>query len=132
MLVAFVIYHQFESHLLLPRVYGRSLRISPLAVIVALLIGGQLLGIIGALLSLPMAAGLRVLVENFRIALPGEQPGERAERAVEVQAEAAYAEQAQGTSAVEGAMVATEIAGQLHEAGQEETGGGRYADRGTA
>jgi predicted PurR-regulated permease PerM len=121
-LVALVIYHQFESHLLLPRVYGQSLRLSPLAVIVALLIGEQLLGIIGALLALPMAAGIRVLVENYRIALPGDQPGEREERVEEADAEVTYAAQAQGTSAMESAMVATELAEQLQETEKKETG----------
>ncbi|MDQ6908569.1 MAG: AI-2E family transporter [Chloroflexota bacterium] len=121
-LVALVIYQQFESHLLLPRVYGQSLRLSPLAVIVALLVGGTLLGIVGALLALPMAAGIRVLIENYRIELPGEQSGEREEHAEEAHAEARYAEQAQGTSAVESAMVATEIAEQLQETQEQETG----------
>lgn len=120
--VAFVIYGQFEGHLLLPRVYGQSLRLSPLAVIVALLIGAQLLGIVGALLALPLAAGLRVLVEQYRIALPGEQPGEREERAEEASAERAYAAQAAGTSAVASAMIATEIAEELQDADVEKTG----------
>lgn len=122
-LIAFVVYQQFESHLLLPRIYGQSLRLSPLAVIVALLVGGTLLGIVGALLALPMAAGIRVLIENYRIALPGDQPGEQEERAEEVDAEVTYAAQTQGTSAVESAMVATEIAEQLQDAEKEETGG---------
>ncbi|MGI8858221.1 MAG: AI-2E family transporter [Thermomicrobiales bacterium] len=121
-LVALVVYQQFESHLLLPRVYGQSLRLSPLAVIVALLVGGTLLGIVGALLALPMAAGIRVLIENYRIELPGDQPGEKEERAEEAHAEAVYAEQSQGTSAVKAGMMATEIAEQLQEVNQEETG----------
>jgi predicted PurR-regulated permease PerM len=121
-LVALVVYHQFESHLLLPRVYGQSLRLSPLAVIVALLVGEALLGIVGALLALPMAAGIRVLIENYRIELPGDHPGEKEERAEEAHAEIAYAEQAHGTSSMEAAMLATEIAEQLQEAEQEETG----------
>ncbi len=121
-LVAFVIYGQFESHLLLPRIYGQSLRLSPLAVIVALLIGGQLLGIIGALLALPMAAGIRVLVENYRIALPGEHSGEREEHAEDESAEHAYATQTAGTSAVESATIATEIAERMQDAEAEKTG----------
>ncbi len=121
-LVALVIYQQFESHLLLPRVYGQSLRLSPLAVIIALLVGGTLLGIVGALLALPMAAGIRVLVENYRIELPGEHPGEQEEHAEEDQAEAMYAAQTHGTSAMESAMRATEIAEQLHDAEEAETG----------
>ncbi|MDQ2785619.1 MAG: AI-2E family transporter, partial [Chloroflexota bacterium] len=121
-LVSLVIYQQFESHLLLPRVYGQSLRLSPLAVIIALLVGGTLLGIVGALLALPMAAGIRVLIENYRIELPGEHPGEKEERAEEDRAEATYAAETQGTSAMESAMLATQIAGQLQEAEAEETG----------
>ena len=121
-LVALVIYQQFESHLLLPRVYGQSLRLSPLAVIIALLVGGTLLGIVGALLALPMAAGIRVLIENYRIELPGDQPGEQEEHTEEAHAEATYAAQTQGTSAVESAMMATEIAEQLQDAEEAETG----------
>lgn len=121
-LVAFVIYQQVESSLLAPRIYGQSLRLSPIAVTVALLVGGQLLGIVGALLALPMAAGIRVLVENYRIELPGEHPGEELDRAAETHAEVTYAEQAQGTSAVEAAVMATEIAEQLQEAEADVTG----------
>lgn len=115
-LIALVIYQQFESHLLLPRVYGQSLRLSPLAVIVALLVGGTLMGIVGALLALPLAAGIRVLIENYRIELPGERPGEKEERAEEAHAEETYAAQAPGTSAMASAMIATEIAEQLQDA----------------
>jgi len=121
-LVAFVIYQQVESNALVPRVYGESLRLSPIAVTVALLFGGQLLGIIGALLALPVAAGIRVLVENFRIALPGELAGEATERAADAVAEADYAAQVEGTSAVEAAMVATAFVEQQQEAEKEETG----------
>jgi len=121
-LVALVIYQQFESHLLLPRVYGQSLRLSPLAVIIALLVGGTLLGIVGALLALPMAAGIRVLIENYRIELPGDHPGEQEEHAEEAHAEATYAAQTQGTSSVESAMMATELAEQLQDAEEEATG----------
>ncbi len=113
--VALVLYHQFESHLLVPRVYGKSLRLSPVAVIVALLIGGQLLGIVGALLALPLAAGMRVLVENYRIELPGEVPGEDEEREVIEQVEAEYAVHTEGATAVEAATVATALAEQMQE-----------------
>jgi hypothetical protein len=101
---------QVESHILIPRIYGQTLRLSPLAVLVALLIGGQLLGIIGALLALPIAASVRVLVEQLRIDLPGEQPGEDAQRTLDAEAEAIYAEQTEGVSALEAAAVATTMA----------------------
>lgn len=121
-LVVLVLYHQIESHVIIPRVYGQVLRLSPLAVLVALLVGGELLGIVGALLALPLAAGLRVLVEQLRINLPGEQPGEAAQRATDAEAEAAYLAQASGTSAVEAAAIATGIAGEMQEATKEEAG----------
>lgn len=62
--LAILVYLQVESNLLVPRIYGQVLRLSPLAVLVSLLIGGQLLGIVGVLLALPIAAGLRVVLEG--------------------------------------------------------------------
>lgn len=117
-----LLYQQIEGHILIPRIYGQTLRLSPLAVLVALLVGSQLLGIIGALLALPLAAGLRVLVEDLRIELPGELPGEELERTIEQQAETAYAAQAEGTSAFEAAQLATELATQIHEETREVAG----------
>jgi len=111
-------YMQVEGHILIPRIYGQSLRLSPLAVLVALLIGGQLLGIVGALLALPIAASLRVLVEQLRIDLPGEQPAEQAQRTLDAQAEAVYAEQTEGVSAREAVAVATSMAEEAQEEGQ--------------
>jgi predicted PurR-regulated permease PerM len=108
--VAIIIYMQVEGHILVPRVYGQTLRLSPLAVLVALLIGGQLLGIIGALLALPIAASLRVLIEQLRIDLPGEQPGEDMQRTLDAEAEVIYAEQTEGVSALEAVVVATSMA----------------------
>lgn len=113
--VVILIYQQIEGHILIPRIYGQTLRLSPLAVLVALLVGGQLLGIVGALLALPLAAGLRVLVEQLRIELPGEQPAESARRAGDVRAEAVYARQAEGSSAIEAAALATTMAEEMQE-----------------
>lgn len=121
-LIALIVYQQFESHLLIPRVYGQSLRLSPVAVLVSLLLGGQLLGIVGALLALPLAAGIRVLVESYRIELPGEITGEQAERDVIEHAEAEYATQTEGQSAVDSAVVATAMAEQMQEDDIAETG----------
>ncbi len=114
-LIALMVYSQIETHVLVPRIYGQSLRLSPVAVIVALLIGGQILGIVGALLALPIAAGLRVLVEDLRIELPGEFAGEPSARAAEYEAEEEYAAHTEGTSSVESAVLATAIAEHLQE-----------------
>jgi predicted PurR-regulated permease PerM len=57
---------QFEGHVVAPQVFGHSLRINPLIVIFALLLGAQLYGILGALVSLPVAAVIREVVVYLR------------------------------------------------------------------
>ncbi|MBA2740643.1 MAG: AI-2E family transporter [Actinobacteria bacterium] len=54
----FIAYQQFENHVLQPLVYGRTVELSPLAVLCAVLIGAQLAGILGALLAIPVAGSL--------------------------------------------------------------------------
>jgi predicted PurR-regulated permease PerM len=70
-LAAYVIYQQFENYVLAPRVYRGTLQISSFAVLLAVLIGSQLLGVIGALLALPVAAAIPV-VERIWIIEPRE------------------------------------------------------------
>jgi predicted PurR-regulated permease PerM len=70
-LAAFLLYMEFESRVLVPRVYGRTLRLSSSVVILALLAGGILMGIIGALLALPIAAGLLMILEELHLEMPG-------------------------------------------------------------
>jgi len=55
----FVALQQLEGHVVAPNVFGRTLRLNPLLVILALLLGGQLYGFVGALVALPIAAVLR-------------------------------------------------------------------------
>jgi predicted PurR-regulated permease PerM len=57
--IAFTALQQIEGHIVAPQVFGHSLRINPLLVIAALLVGGQLYGLVGAFISLPLAAILR-------------------------------------------------------------------------
>jgi putative heme transporter len=59
LVLLFVGLQQIEGHVVAPQVFGHTLRINPLLVILALLIGLQLYGIIGALVALPVAAVLR-------------------------------------------------------------------------
>ena len=54
----FVGYQQFENHVLQPLVYGRTVQLSPLAVLCAVLIGAELAGILGALVAIPVAGSL--------------------------------------------------------------------------
>jgi putative heme transporter len=58
-------YQQFEDRILVPKVYGSTLRLPTIAVVVAILVGAQLMGIVGALVALPIAAAIRVIVEYF-------------------------------------------------------------------
>src|SRR5215211_5733338 len=64
--LAFTALQQLEGHIVAPQVFAHSLRINPLLVILALLLGGQLYGIIGAFIALPIAAMLRETVVYFR------------------------------------------------------------------
>jgi predicted PurR-regulated permease PerM len=68
--VALVLINQVEAHLLAPRVVGRTVRLSPLVVIFALLIGGQAFGLAGLLLAVPVAGIIRVLVDRLIPAKP--------------------------------------------------------------
>jgi len=54
----FIAYQQFENHVLQPLVYGRTVELSPLAVLCAVLVGAELAGIFGALLAIPIAGSL--------------------------------------------------------------------------
>ena len=58
----FVGLQQLEGHVVAPNVFGRTLRLNPLLVILALLLGGQFYGFVGALIALPIAAVLRETV----------------------------------------------------------------------
>jgi predicted PurR-regulated permease PerM len=63
--VFFIIQQQFENHVLVPKVMERQVGVSAVVVILALLIGGSLLGIVGAILAVPTAAILQVLFEEL-------------------------------------------------------------------
>jgi predicted PurR-regulated permease PerM len=109
-------YEEFESRLLIPLVYGRALRMPSSVVLFALLAGGTLYGIVGALLALPVAATLFMLVEELRVELPGEGPDtEREEKKEEdARTEQEYARRAEGLPAEKAAALAVRIA-EKHE-----------------
>lgn len=69
-----IAYQQFENQILVQRVYGATLRLPAVAVFVALLVGAELLGVTGALLSLPAAAAIRVLIEYGNEVRRGRMP----------------------------------------------------------
>jgi len=67
-LLYFIVYQQFENYILAPRVYKNSIDLSPAAVIVSTLIGGSLAGFAGALLALPAAATIKVIMTDVVLA----------------------------------------------------------------
>ena len=64
--ILFIALQQIEGHIVAPTVFSQALRINPLLVIFALLMGGRLYGIAGAFLALPLAAVVRESVVYFR------------------------------------------------------------------
>jgi predicted PurR-regulated permease PerM len=63
--VVLLLYQQAENHLLQPVIYGRTVQLHPLIVILSILIGGSLLGVLGALLAIPAASVVQVLVKDW-------------------------------------------------------------------
>lgn len=60
-----VLYQQFENHLIQPQIQKRTVNVSPFVTIVAVLLGGTLLGILGALLAIPIAASIQILLNEW-------------------------------------------------------------------
>jgi len=115
-LLAMIGYQELESRVIVPRVYGQALRLSSAVVVIALLVGGKVGGIIGALLALPMAAALRMLIEELRVDLPGDDTDDPQLRARDARAERTYARETAGASPEQAAAVATDIANEIREA----------------
>ena len=87
--VFFVLYQQLENHILQPVIYGHTVQLSPLTVLIAILIGAELLGILGALAAIPVAGIIQaifreivrwrresIVVPGVEVALPDEPAGE--------------------------------------------------------
>lgn len=65
-LIGYVVYHQIESHILVPRVFGKAMKLSPSIIVFSILIGAMLMGITGALLALPVAAAVPVVYRHVQ------------------------------------------------------------------
>lgn len=64
-LVYFVVYQQIENQLLQPVIYGKTVQLSPLAVLIAVLIGAKLGGIVGALAAIPVAGAIQIVLRDI-------------------------------------------------------------------
>jgi predicted PurR-regulated permease PerM len=63
----YMAYQQFENYVLQPRVMKRTVDVAPVVTIVAALLGAALLGILGALIAVPIAAGIQLLITEVAI-----------------------------------------------------------------
>jgi predicted PurR-regulated permease PerM len=80
-LVALIAYQQFEDRVLAPRIYGHTLNLPPIIVLVAVLVGGKVFGITGVLIALPAAAAGRVVLDQVlerraRVVIAEGPPGD--------------------------------------------------------
>jgi predicted PurR-regulated permease PerM len=66
LLVFVLVYQQVESNLLQPLVYSQAVQLNGLIILIALLVGGQLMGIPGALLAIPVAEIIRIVITELR------------------------------------------------------------------
>ena len=113
-LVMMLIYEELESRLLVPLVYGRAMRLPSSVVLFSLITGATLLGIMGALLALPVAAAILMLVEELRMELPGESEliESAALRKKDDQGEQEYERRTEGMPAEQAAAIAVEMSGE--------------------
>ena len=110
------VYQEVENRVLIPRVYGHALRLAPTTVVLALLAGGLLLGVIGALLALPIAAGLQMMLQELRVEMPGDDSDDRMAQARDVKTEATYERMSAGATAPDAGEIARNLAHDIREA----------------
>jgi len=64
--ILYLAIQQLENYVIVPRVMSKAVELHPLAVILALMVGGELMGVMGAVLSVPVAAAISVVVDEIR------------------------------------------------------------------
>lgn len=64
-IIFFVIYSQFEGNFIVPKIQSKKINLTALAVLLSITIGIYMLGIVGAIISIPIAGCVRVLVEDY-------------------------------------------------------------------
>jgi predicted PurR-regulated permease PerM len=78
-----IVYQQIENNVIQPRIQARAVQLDPLVVIVSVLFGSALMGVLGALLAIPVAAALQITYREYRtltrqapppVAKPGPAP----------------------------------------------------------
>jgi len=120
--MALFVYQELESRLLMPIVYARALRLPSAVVMFALLVGGTLMGIVGALLALPVASAGLMLVEELRLDLPGttDTPAMDLQRERDDEHALEYTLRTEGLNVTDAAAIAVEINAEQVRADQVE------------
>jgi hypothetical protein len=75
-----------------------------------------LLGVMGALLALPIAAGLQMILEELRVEMPGDDSDDRPARARNAKTEATYERMSAGSTAPEAGQIARNLAHDIRDA----------------
>jgi predicted PurR-regulated permease PerM len=65
MLIFYIVYQQFENHILQVTVMSRTVQVNPLTVLISVLVGVELVGFLGALLAIPAAGILQVIARDI-------------------------------------------------------------------
>src|SRR5262245_9924206 len=65
LIVFFILYQQLENHVLQPLVYSRTVRLSPLVILISVLVGAKIAGVLGALAAIPVAGAVQVVLFSF-------------------------------------------------------------------
>lgn len=65
-LVLYIVIQQLENYVIVPRVMSKAVELHPLAVLLALMVGGELMGVLGAVLAVPVTAAISVIVDEIR------------------------------------------------------------------
>ena len=111
-LFSMLIYEEVESRLLIPKIFGKQFRLPASVILFSLLTGSVLVGPFAALLSLPVAATIMMLIEELRFQLPGET--KTAEKKIirrkNDRAEKEYERKTEGVPTEESAAIAVQIA----------------------
>ena len=112
-LVLMLVYEEFESRVLVPVVYGHAMRLPSSVVLFSLIAGATLFGIVGALLALPAAATILMLINKLRVELPGEteQTADTERRKADEHNEREYSRLTEGMPAEEASAIAVKMSG---------------------
>ena len=64
--ILYLLIQQLENYVIVPRVMSKAVELHPLAVLLALMVGGELMGVLGAVLAVPVTAAVSVIVDEIR------------------------------------------------------------------